>query len=84
MTAKLSSAHLPGRVRGFQSMRKPYEKPTVTKLTPEQVKLKLVAHASGGDQGPEQVWVERVGGFLRSGCIRARRPSDGFVDSTGA
>ena len=51
-------------------MRKPYEKPTVTKLTPEQVKLKLVAHASGGDQGAEQVWVESVGGFLRSGCIR--------------
>jgi hypothetical protein len=29
----------------------PYEKPTVTKLTPEQAKLKLVSLASRGDQG---------------------------------
>jgi hypothetical protein len=31
--------------------RKPYEKPTVTKLTSEEAKLKLVDHASRGDQG---------------------------------
>jgi len=31
-------------------MRKPCAKPTLTKLTPEQVKRKLVRFASGGDQ----------------------------------
>ncbi len=30
--------------------RKPYEKPTVTKLTTEQAKLKLLDHASKGDE----------------------------------
>ena len=28
-----------------------YENPTVTKLTPEQAKLKLLGHTSSGDQG---------------------------------
>jgi len=32
-------------------MRKTYEKPTLTKLTPEEAKLKLVSRASRGDQG---------------------------------
>jgi hypothetical protein len=31
--------------------RKPYEKPTATRLTPEQAKLKLLRHASTGDEG---------------------------------
>ncbi len=29
--------------------RKPYEKPTATKLTPEQAKLKLLGHANMSD-----------------------------------
>jgi len=35
--------------------RKPYEKPTVTKLTPEQAKPKLFGHASMGDQGAKDL-----------------------------
>lgn len=35
--------------------RKPYEKPTVTKLTPEQAKLKLLGHASKGDKGAQEL-----------------------------
>jgi hypothetical protein len=31
-------------------MGTPYEEPTVTKLTPEELKLFLLAHASRGDQ----------------------------------
>ena len=30
--------------------RKPYEKPIITKLTAEEVKLKLIEHARRGDQ----------------------------------
>lgn len=30
--------------------RKPYDKPTVTKLTPEEVKLKVIDYAGRGDQ----------------------------------
>ncbi len=36
-------------------MPKPYEKPALTKLTPEQAKLKVVGRASKGDQGAKQV-----------------------------
>lgn len=35
--------------------RRPYEKPTVTKLTPEQAKLKLLDHAIMGDQGAKDL-----------------------------
>jgi hypothetical protein len=31
--------------------QKPYEKPSVTKLTPEQAKLKLLVHASDSHKG---------------------------------
>jgi hypothetical protein len=31
--------------------RKPYQKPTVTKLTPEQSRLKLLGHAVQGHRG---------------------------------
>jgi hypothetical protein len=31
--------------------RKSYEKPTLTKLTPEQAKLKLLGHATMNDRG---------------------------------
>lgn len=36
-------------------MRKPYQKPALKKLTPEQAKLKVVGRASRGDQGAKQV-----------------------------
>jgi len=35
--------------------RKPYEKPTATRLTSEEAKLKLVDHASRGDQGAKEI-----------------------------
>jgi hypothetical protein len=34
---------------------RPYEKPTLTKLTPEQAKLKLLGHASKGDKGAQEL-----------------------------
>jgi len=34
-----------------EKRRKRYEKPTATKLTPEEAKVKLVDHARRGDQG---------------------------------
>jgi len=38
-----------------KKIRKSYEKPTATKLTPEQAKLKLLGHASMGDQGAKDL-----------------------------
>ena len=35
--------------------RKPYEKPTVTKLTPEEAKLKLVHLAGKGDEQAKEM-----------------------------
>jgi hypothetical protein len=35
---------------------KPYEKPTVTKLTREQAMLKLRAHADRGDPGAKELF----------------------------
>jgi hypothetical protein len=35
--------------------KKPYVKPTAAKLTPEQAKLKLLGHASTGDQGAKDL-----------------------------
>jgi hypothetical protein len=35
--------------------KKPYNKPTVTKLTTEQAKLKLLGHAVMGDQGAKDL-----------------------------
>jgi hypothetical protein len=35
--------------------RQPYEKPTATKLTPEQAKPKLLAHAMKGDEGASEL-----------------------------
>jgi hypothetical protein len=40
----------PDNGKKAKKCRKPYEKPTVTKLKPEQAKLKLLGHASGGHQ----------------------------------
>jgi hypothetical protein len=39
------------------SRRKPYEKPTVTQLTPEEAKLKLIDHASRGDKQAREMSV---------------------------
>jgi len=39
------------------SRRKPYEKPTVTQLTPEEAKLKLIDHASRGDEQAREMLV---------------------------
>jgi hypothetical protein len=38
-----------------EKSRKPYEKPTATRLTSEEAKLKLVDHASRGDQGAKDI-----------------------------
>lgn len=38
-----------------EQCRKPYEKPTATKLTSEEAKLKLVDHASRGDPGAKDM-----------------------------
>jgi len=38
-----------------EKRRKPYEKPTVRRLTSEEAKLKLVDHASRGDQGAKDL-----------------------------
>lgn len=35
--------------------RKPYEKPTLTPLTPEEAKLKLIDGASRGEQGAKDI-----------------------------
>jgi len=39
------------------SRRKPYERPTVTQLTPEEAKLKLIDHASRGDEQAREMLV---------------------------
>ena len=39
--------------------RKPYERPTVTRLRPEQAKLKLLGHAGMGHQGAKDL-MERM------------------------
>lgn len=41
--------------RKAQKDRKPYEKPTATRLTPEQAKLKLIDLASKGDQAAKDM-----------------------------
>jgi hypothetical protein len=38
-----------------EKKRKPYEKPTATKLTPEQAKLKLLGHTMKGDEGAREL-----------------------------
>jgi hypothetical protein len=35
--------------------RKPYQKPTATKLSPEEAKFKLLDHASKGDEGAKDL-----------------------------
>jgi hypothetical protein len=40
-----------GKPDDGKNAKKPYEKPTVTKLSPEQAKLKLLGHVSDGHQG---------------------------------
>lgn len=35
--------------------KKPYVKPTITKLTPEQARLKLLGAASEGDEGAKDL-----------------------------
>jgi hypothetical protein len=41
--------------RKKENRRKPYEEPTATKLTPKEAKLKLIEHASRGDQGAKDL-----------------------------
>lgn len=40
---------------GKRKDRKPYGKPTVTKLTPEEAKLKLVHLANRGDEAAKEL-----------------------------
>ena len=42
-----------------QNRRKPYEKPTVTQLTPEAAKLKLIDLGSRGDEQAQEMLVMR-------------------------
>lgn len=42
-------------MKSSSNARKPYEKPTVTKLSLEQAKLKLLGHASMGRQGAKDL-----------------------------
>jgi len=37
------------------NLRKPYEKPTATKLTSEEAKAKLIDHASRGNQEAKEI-----------------------------
>jgi hypothetical protein len=41
---------------GLEKKRKPYEKPTATKLTTEQARLKLIGHAMMGDEGAKELF----------------------------
>jgi len=43
--------------RRRQNRRKPYEKPAVAKLTPEEAKLKLIALANRGDEQAKEMLV---------------------------
>jgi len=43
--------HCMGKPDDGKNAKKPYEKPTVTKLSPEQAKLKRLGRASEGHQG---------------------------------
>jgi hypothetical protein len=38
-----------------EQIKTPYFKPTATKLTDEQAKLKLLGHATMGDQGAKEL-----------------------------
>ena len=38
-----------------KKIRRPYEKPTVTQLTPEQATLKLLGAVSDGDEGAKDL-----------------------------
>jgi hypothetical protein len=38
-----------------QNQRKPYQKPTATKLSPEEAKLKLLDQACRGDQDAKEL-----------------------------
>jgi len=40
-----------------ENRRKPYEKPTAAKLSPEEAKLKLIALASHGDEPAKEMLV---------------------------
>ena len=40
-----------------ENRRRPYEKPTLTQLTPEEAKLKLIDFASHGDEQAKQMLV---------------------------
>lgn len=46
-TAKAKELHVKSTVK---KIRRPYEKPTVTKLTPEQARLKLLGAVSDRDE----------------------------------
>jgi len=43
-----------GKPDDGKNAKKPYEKPTVTKLKPEKAKLKLLGHASESHQAKKQ------------------------------
>lgn len=40
---------------GREKSRKPYEKPTVTKMKPEEAKLKLIDLANKGEEGAKEM-----------------------------
>jgi len=60
--------------------RKPYEKPTATKLTPEQAKLKLLGHASMGDEGAKDL-LKALFPEIRSENSRSEESKDQPKDS---
>jgi hypothetical protein len=43
-----------GRPDDGKNAKKPYEKPTVTKLSPEQAKIKRLGHASESHQAKKK------------------------------
>lgn len=45
------STHLGGRNGSESSLKLPYERPMLKKLTPEQSKLRLFGHCTAGDAG---------------------------------
>jgi hypothetical protein len=49
-----------GKPDDGKNAKKPYEKPTVTKLSPEQAKLKRLGHASESHQGAKDPLVEMI------------------------
>jgi hypothetical protein len=49
-----------GKPDDGKNAKKTYEKPTVTKLSPEQARLKRLGHASEGHQGRAKGLLEMI------------------------